>query len=107
MSKTEYKPAQAIEVPASQKSQSMGSTCQRAESLLQFGEIMGKSKRKDQDDQYDSPWKDIIEQYFPEFMSFFFPQAKEEIDFDKGYEFLDKELQKVESGRHARCNTKL
>jgi len=28
-------------------------------------------------------------------MSFFFAEAKEEIDFDKGYEFLDKELQKV------------
>jgi len=55
---------------------------------------MAKGKTKDQD-QYDSPWKEIIEQYFPEFMSFFFAQANEDIDFDKGYEFLDKELQKV------------
>ena len=62
----------------------------------------GKKRKKEEDDQYDSPWKDIIEQYFPDFMSFFFPKAAEEIDWSRGYEFLDKELQKVESGRHAR-----
>lgn len=44
---------------------------------------------------YDSPWKEIIEQFFPEFMSFFFPKIFDEIDWEKGYEFLDKELQKV------------
>jgi hypothetical protein len=44
---------------------------------------------------YDSPWKEIIEQFFPEFMSFFFPVIDGEIDWDRGYEFLDKELQKV------------
>ena len=52
-------------------------------------------RKKEKDDQYDSPWKDVIEQYFAEFMTFFFPKAFEEIDFGKGYEFLDKELQKV------------
>ncbi|MGB0383598.1 MAG: hypothetical protein ACPGWR_02130 [Ardenticatenaceae bacterium] len=55
-----------------------------------------RKKRKDgQDDQYDSPWKEIIEQYFEEFMTFFFPKAASEIDWSRGYEFLDKELQKV------------
>lgn len=44
---------------------------------------------------YDSPWKEIIERYFPNFMAFFFPQIQAEIDWSKGYEFLDKELQKV------------
>lgn len=44
---------------------------------------------------YDSPWKEIIETYFPDFMTFFFLQIHRAIDWSKGYEFLDKELQKV------------
>jgi hypothetical protein len=44
---------------------------------------------------YDSPWKDILEQYFPQFMAFFVPQAQAEIDWSKSYTFLDKELQQV------------
>lgn len=44
---------------------------------------------------HDSPWKDAIERFFPEFMAFFFPAAFERIDWTKGYEFLDKELQAV------------
>ncbi len=54
-------------------------------------------------DNYDSPWKDILERYFPEFMGFFFPEAYQEIDWSKGYESLDQELQQVvreaESGK--------
>ncbi len=46
-------------------------------------------------DEYDSPWKDILERYFPEFMAFFFPAVYEQIDWSKGYESLDQELQKV------------
>jgi len=26
-------------------------------------------------DHYDSPWKEAIEHYFPEFMMFYFPDA--------------------------------
>jgi hypothetical protein len=52
---------------------------------------------------YDSPWKEIIEQFFPEFMAFFFPEAAQAIDWEQGYAFLDKELQQVvrdaETGR--------
>jgi len=52
---------------------------------------------------YDSPWKEIIELYFRVFMQFFFPQTETEIAWERGYEFLDKELQQVvrdsESGR--------
>lgn len=44
---------------------------------------------------YDSPWKEIIERYFPDFMAFFFPQAYAEIDWSRPYTFLDKELQQV------------
>ena len=44
---------------------------------------------------YDSPWKEVIEQFFPQCMHFFFPQVYAAIDWSKGYTFLDKEFQKV------------
>jgi len=43
----------------------------------------------------DSPWKNVLERYFPEFLAFFFPAAYAGIDWSQGYTFLDKELQKV------------
>ena len=46
-------------------------------------------------DEYDSPWKETIEIYFQECMEFFFPVASAEIDWKRGYTFLDKELQQV------------
>ncbi len=46
-------------------------------------------------DEYDSPWKDVLERYFPEFMAFFFPEAYRQIDWSKGWESLDQEFQKV------------
>lgn len=48
-----------------------------------------------QPDEYDSPWKDVIESYFPAFMEFFFPDAYADIDWTQPYEFLDKELMEV------------
>jgi hypothetical protein len=44
---------------------------------------------------YDSPWKDILEQYFPQFIAFFAPQAYDEIDWLRDHTFLDKELQQI------------
>ncbi len=46
-------------------------------------------------DEYDSPWKDILERYFPEFMAFFFPDVYLQIEWSKGWESLDQEFQKV------------
>lgn len=46
-------------------------------------------------DDFDSPWKNIIELYFAEFMAFFFPAAHTDIDWSQPVEFLDKELQQV------------
>ncbi len=45
--------------------------------------------------EYDSPWKDIIEDYFEDFIRFFLPEAHLEIDWTRPVEFLDKELQQV------------
>ena len=44
---------------------------------------------------YDSPWKEILEQFLPEFLEFFFPAIKSDIDWSKTPEFLDKELQRL------------
>ena len=44
---------------------------------------------------YDSPWKEMLDDYFPAFMAFFFPEAYRDIDWDHGYESLDKELQQI------------
>ena len=46
-------------------------------------------------DDYDSPWKEAIERYFPEFMAFYFPKAAALIDWSKEYVFLDQELRAV------------
>ncbi|SDC83940.1 MULTISPECIES: Rpn family recombination-promoting nuclease/putative transposase [unclassified Candidatus Frackibacter] len=43
----------------------------------------------------DENWKKIIESCFEDFVYFFLPDLANEIDFKKGYEFLDKELQKI------------
>ena len=43
----------------------------------------------------DSPWKDILERYFVQFIEFFFPDTFSKINWDRGHEFLDKELQKI------------
>jgi len=45
--------------------------------------------------ELDSPWKDIIERYFEEFMVFFFPDIHQAIDWNQPYQFLDKEFQKL------------
>ena len=44
---------------------------------------------------YDNPWKEALALYFQPFMAFFFPQIESNIDWDKGYEFLDKEFQQI------------
>lgn len=43
----------------------------------------------------DTPWKEMLDQYFEDFMKLLFPKIHKRIDWQKGYEFHDKELQKV------------
>ena len=56
--------------------------------------MAGKSK-KAQQPEYDSPWKEMLTQFFPSFMEFFYGDIYAEIDWTRGFEFLDKELQKI------------
>ena len=46
-------------------------------------------------DDYDSPWKEALERYFPQFLELLFPEVHAGIDWSQGYEFLDIELQQV------------
>jgi hypothetical protein len=44
---------------------------------------------------HDSPWKEALEGYFPEFLSLLFPRIHAGIDWSLGHHFLDKELQQI------------
>lgn len=56
------------------------------------------------DNDYDSPWKEALEIYFPQFMQLLFPYAYAEIDWTQKHEFLETELQQIvrdaDSGRN-------
>ncbi len=45
---------------------------------------------------YDGAWKEALEQFFDAFVEFFFPQAHADIDWSRGIEFLDTELQQIQ-----------
>ena len=44
---------------------------------------------------YDSAWKEALEQLFPAFVEFFFPRVHAAVDWPRGCEALDKELQQI------------
>jgi len=44
---------------------------------------------------YDSPWKEALARYLPDFLALFFPEVYAQIDWSRGYTMLDKELQQV------------
>ncbi len=52
-------------------------------------------KKKRQHDEFDVPWKEIVEGYFADFIAFFLPEAHHDIDWARGYAFLDTELARI------------
>lgn len=52
----------------------------------------GKAKSRS---DYDSPWKEALDRYFEACLAFFFPLVHADIDWSRGLEMLDKELQKI------------
>jgi hypothetical protein len=60
---------------------------------------MIEAKKKEQVEEsssdFDSAWKDVIEELFEPFLQFFFPEIHRDIDFSKGYEFLSNELRQI------------
>ncbi len=53
------------------------------------------SKIKPEPADFDSSWKDILDVFLHWFMLLFFPKIHEDIDWSRGYESLEKELQKI------------
>jgi hypothetical protein len=43
----------------------------------------------------DSPWKEALDRYFEQCLAFFFLRIHADIDWTRGYEMLDKELQPI------------
>ena len=43
-------------------------------------------------DEYDPPWKEAVDNYFPKFIAFYFPDAYVLIDWTEEPIFLDQEL---------------
>ena len=44
---------------------------------------------------FDSPWKEALTSYFEAFVAFFFPPLHADINWQRGFEMLDKELQQI------------
>jgi hypothetical protein len=53
--------------------------------------------------EFDTPWKEALDRFLRAFLEFFFPHIHQAIDWTRGYEVLDNELQQIvreaESGR--------
>jgi hypothetical protein len=62
--------------------------------MKEIMQMTGSKSRKSQRVDYDSPWKDIIETLFEDFLKFFFPEIRNDIDFSKKPLFISKELRK-------------
>ena len=43
----------------------------------------------------DALWKSLLEDVFSDFLTFFYPNASEIFDLDRGFEYLDKELEQL------------
>lgn len=60
--------------------------------------------------KYDALWKGAVEDFFPEFLHFFFPELIDQIDFSRGFMFMDKEIADIylsEEMKHAKFVDKL
>jgi len=44
---------------------------------------------------FDEAWKKVIERFFPQLLRFFVPSLYCDIDFNKGFSFLDKEMEQL------------
>jgi GNAT superfamily N-acetyltransferase len=47
---------------------------------------------------FDAYWKAVLDRYLQQCLELFYPEAAADIDWSKGYSFLDKELQRIGRG---------
>lgn len=50
---------------------------------------------REQAADFDTPWKETLEQFLPDALALFLPGLHADIDWSQGYRFLDKELQQI------------
>lgn len=43
----------------------------------------------------DALWKEIVSEMLPDFIKFFMPELYDVIDFNRNFEFLEQELEKI------------
>jgi len=46
-------------------------------------------------DDQDSAWKELLDEFFPSFLEFFFPEIHQDVDWSFNYVTLDKELAQI------------
>ena len=56
---------------------------------------MSETDDQSQRNAFDTPWKEILRTHFKDFLAFFLPEAHDAIDWERGHEFLDKELASI------------
>ena len=44
---------------------------------------------------YDSNWKDVITEFFPDFLELVYPELYEIVDLTKGFSFIEQEFEKL------------
>jgi hypothetical protein len=49
-------------------------------SAIERRKMRKRKARAEPTDEYDSPWKEAIERFFPDFCHFFFPEIAERIE---------------------------
>ena len=54
-----------------------------------------RKSRGEEEDDYDSPWKETIECYFADFLALLFPELHALIDWNQEHVFLDQEFRAV------------
>ena len=59
------------------------------------GLITFETCRRSRMSDFDSPWKEALDEYFVAFLQFFFPTVHAGVDLQRGYEILDKELEEI------------
>ena len=61
--------------------------------------VMKVAKIPTPTDDFDGAWKFILREQLPRFLEFFWNSLYQRIDWNRGFEFLDKELRRVARGR--------
>jgi hypothetical protein len=56
------------------------------------------AKRQARRDETDSPWKEALQHFLEPFVAFFFPAIHAAVDWQRGYQALDKEFQQIIRG---------